>query len=514
MIEALGAGGNSRRPRAFRRVRRTFVREMRQRTKWVGTTPVLWATRRALCDASSPQEAPSLHTPRPLPRPSPHRRKSCAKVDEERVAAAFADVRSAVKDVLGVDVDESFRPRIVAAKDIATRVAEENLPMVRLRQPDEELAQREADGYGRVFGQSALAKYTWTTKELLVSAKTWRRQATKMKRPALTSDEALRAVLVHEIVHALDDARYDIGKVMAGLRTVDAIQGFNGVVEGHAQLLARRVCEKRGWASGFDVFTANIGGVPEGCKSLRRGPARHLAAQGAMLASPYVAGESFMAAVEASGAESVVRVPRTARQPGSPVPTGLVVGPAKRPKSKFASPAALDLCESWFPAETWASGRMTLPRAGLEASMTRLGAELTKKALDGRVTSTSITLQPRADPNSKLVMLALHEFVDERSALDFFAAGTELGKARDEDMRRRMPRCGSWNLTSESIGDEGWTATVERRKLKNLGLEFVATSVRIARREMVVEMVFSNEPVETAEVKKRVAAVIAALNPK
>lgn len=436
-------------------------------------------------------------------------------IDEERLAAAFADVRTAVKEVLGVDVDDKLRPRIVTSKEIAARVAEENLPVIRLRQPDEELAQREADGYGRTFGQNAMAKYTWTTKELLVSAKVWRRQATMMKRPTLTSDESLRAVLVHEVVHALDDARYDIGKVMAGRRTVDEMQGFNGVFEGHAQLLARRICEKRGWKSGFDVFTANIGGVPEGAESLAAAQLDVLRAQGALAAAPYVAGESFMAAVETSGAESVARAFR--EPPDNPdllYRPDWWLDPAKRPKSKFAAQAALDLYESWFPAETWASGRMTLPRAGLEASMTRLGAELTKKALDGRVTSTSISLQPRTDPNSKLVVLALHEFVDERSALDFFTAGTELGKARDEDMRRPDASMRLVELTSELIGDEGWTATVERRKLHNAGFECVATSVRVARREMVVEMVFSNEPVETADVKKRMAAVIAALNPK
>lgn len=437
------------------------------------------------------------------------------EINEERIAAAFADVRSAVKDVLGVDVDEKLRPRIVAAKDIAARVAEENLPMVRLRQPDEELAQREADGYGRVFGQSALAKYTWTTKELLVSAKTWRRQATRMKLPALTSDEALRAVLVHEIVHALDDAQYDIGKVMTGLRTVDAIQGFNGVVEGHAQLLARRVCEKRGWTSGFDVFTTNIGGVPENAESLPAAQLDILRAQGAVAASPYVAGESFMTALEASGAESVARAFR--EPPDNPdllYRPDWWLDPAKRPKSKFAAQAALDLCESWFPAETWAAVRMTMPRAGIEASMTRLGTDRVKKALDGRLTSASLTLQPRADPNSKLVMLALHEFVDEPSARDFFAAGTELGKARDEDMRRPESSLKLVELTSESTADEDGTVSIERRKLDNAGFEVVATAVRVVRREMIIEMVFSNEPIKTADVKKRVTAVIAALNPK
>lgn len=432
------------------------------------------------------------------------------EVNEERIAAAFADVRSALKEVLGVEVDAKFQPRIVGAKDVAARVALENLPVIRLRQPDPALAQSEADAIGQQFGQSALAKYTWATKELLVSAKTWRRQAAMMNRPALTSDEALRAVLVHEVVHALDDARYDIGKVIGGLPSIDAVQGLNGVLEGHAQLLARRVCEKRGWKSGFDVFSANIGGVPEGAESLAAAQLDLLRAQGAIAAAPYVAGEAFMTAVEARGAEFVARAFRTPPEtPDLLYRPDWWLEPAQRPKSRFTLGAALDAFGARYPSEQWSSAKMTLPRAGLEASMTRIGPERVRTALDGRITSTSITLQPRADPSSKLVSLALHEFVDEKGALAFFTGGTELGKARDEDMRRPDASLRLVELASEPIQGEGWRAAVERRKLDSAGFVFVATAVRAQVKELVVELVFSNEPAETEDLAALVRSVIA-----
>lgn len=264
------------------------------------------------------------------------------EITEERIVAAYADVRAAVKDVLGVEVDPALQPRLVSSKEIGARVAEENLAVIQKRQPDPDLARREADEIGRTFGLSALAKYTWTTKELLVSAKGWRLQAIQMKRPGLTSDACLRAVLAHETVHALDDARHDIGKVLGGLATIDAIQGFTGVFEGHAQLLARRICAKRGWSEGFDLFSTNIRGLPEGAESLAAAQLDTLRAQGAVMAAPYVAGETFLAAVEARGPEAVARAFR--EPPDSPdllYRPDWWLDPSKRPKSKFAMAATL-----------------------------------------------------------------------------------------------------------------------------------------------------------------------------
>lgn len=436
------------------------------------------------------------------------------EVTEERIAAAFADAHAAVKEVLAIDVDAKVAPRIVAAKDVAERVAEENLPVVRLRQPDAGLAASEAAAIGQTFAQSTLAKYTWTTKELLVSAKTWRRQSAMTNRPALTSDEALRAVLVHELVHAIDDARHDFGKTLATLRNVDACQGFNGVLEGHAQLLARRVCEKRGWKAGFDAFTANIGGLPEGAEAMDPVQVDMLRAQNAIASAPYFAGESFMAAVDARGAESVARA---FREP--PENMDLLyrpewyLEPAKRPAAKYALDAALELFSEPYAAETWASTRMTAPRAQLEAAMHRAGPERVKAALDGRLTTLSIGLQPRADPNSKLVSAALSEFVDEASARKFIETGDELGKLRDAGMRAEGRTVKLLEFASTPLDPPAKEGAIERRTLDNAGFEFVVTQMRCVRGPLVLELVFSNEPIEDAALRTLVKSLFDAARP-
>ncbi|MBK7875474.1 MAG: hypothetical protein IPJ77_06945 [Planctomycetes bacterium] len=419
------------------------------------------------------------------------------EVNEERIAAAFADARAALAEHLKVEVDAKFAPRLVSSKDVAARVAEENLPIFRLRQPDAELAKAEAEQAGAAFGQSALAKYTWTTRELLVSAKTWRRQAVQLGRPELTSDETLRAVLVHELVHALDDARHDIGKLLGGMTTVDACLGFTGVLEGHAQLVARRVCELRGWSKGFETLTANIGGLPAGAEAMDPSQLEVLRAQGAINAAPYVAGERFMAAVEARGAEFVARAFQS--PPDNPdllYHPDWYLDPKTRPQPKFALDAAIDVFAAPRSQDEWQVLRMTPPEAQLESSLLRLPPERAREALRGRVASRTIVLQPRADLNSKLLSAVVHEFADEAALGRFVAAGTELSALRDDDMRKAERVVRLKELTTRSIDAAAHKGRIDRRSLANGTFEFVATLALLARGPVYIELVFSNEAIE------------------
>lgn len=419
------------------------------------------------------------------------------EVNEERIAAAFADARTALAEHLKMEIDPKLAPRLVSSKDVAACVAKENLPVIRLRQPDAEFAKAEADQVGAAFGSSALAKYTWTTRELLVSAKTWRRQAVQSGRPELTSDETLRAVLVHELVHALDDAQFDLGKRLEGLKTVDACLGFTGVLEGHAQLVARRVCEKRGWTKGFDVLTANIGGLPAGAEAMDPSQLDILRAQSAVAAAPYVAGERFMAAIDARGAEFVARAFQS--PPDSPdllYHPDWYIDPKTRPQPKFALDAAIDVFAAPRSQDEWQSQRMTPPEAQLEASLLRLPLERAREALQGRVASRTIVLQPRADLNSKLLSTAIHEFVDEAALRRFVAAGAELSALRDDDMRKPERVVRLKELVTKSIETPTQRARIDRRSLANGTFEFVATSAQVARGALLLELVFSNEAIE------------------
>ena len=110
--------------------------------------------------------------------------------------------------------------------------------------------------------------------------------------------------------------------------------------------------------------------------------------------------------------------------------------PKTRPQPKFALDAAIDVFAAPRSQDEWQSQRMTPPEAQLEASLLRLPLERAREALQGRVASRTIVLQPRADLNSKLLSTAIHEFVDEAALRRFVAAGAELSALRDDDMRK------------------------------------------------------------------------------
>ena len=223
-------------------------------------------------------------------RPIPHRRTGSAaflvaaiafasiaragdgqKLTEERVRAAFAEARTALEKECGAKLDASLTVRFATAAELSRRIAEENLPLARLRQPDEEHAKAEAQALGESASTSMFAKYSWAPRELLVAPQALEDQARQFETPELTSDAALRALLVHELVHAWDDSLHGIPALLGHADSIDAANAAAAVLEGHAQFVARRVCKARGWSAGFDAYTGLIGKIPDSAKQLGEG---------------------------------------------------------------------------------------------------------------------------------------------------------------------------------------------------------------------------------------------------
>src|SRR5262245_6039469 len=231
---------------------------------------------------------------------------SAAQVTEKDVRAAFEDARKAIQEATGKALDPALPLVIATDADVERCVAEENLPLIRLRESDPEKVAQTAEQYGRAFASFAYCKYSWSAKKVMVVLENWNRQARAFDADELTEDETVRAVLVHELVHAMDDAAQDVTACLLRCPTVDAVTGFNALFEGHAQHVARAVCASSGWSEGFDAFTAHIGALPRsGVDELSM---QLLRGQSATVASAYNDGERFVAALdEHGGAELVAR---------------------------------------------------------------------------------------------------------------------------------------------------------------------------------------------------------------
>ncbi len=432
-------------------------------------------------------------------------------VSEERVRAAFAEARAALEAECGAKIDPSLALRFVTAAEIGQRIAEENLPLVRLRQPDEEKAKLEARSLGEAMGAMMFAKFSWAPREFLVALKTLETSASQLSAPELSSDAALRAILVHELVHAWDDSRHDFAALVSHSDSIDASCAISAVIEGHAQFVTRRVCQARGWSTGFENFTGVIGKIPDSCKLLGEGVLLTLRLQAASLDFTYREGERFVAALHAAGgAESVERAFRSPPRDGETVlHPDWFLDPAKRPAQLYDPEPALDLFVARFPASVWSSQRQNIQSNQLQVGFALLPKEEAQALCSSIRSARSVALYPTANPSEKIVVTTVMEFGSDVEARAFLEASDRLSKLKDEQMKTGIVRI--TGSSTSTIQAEGASGLLHTKQMKNRALAFEVNSIDLVRGKVLVETLFSGEPISTADHAQLAVNLLAAV---
>lgn len=413
---------------------------------------------------------------------------------EERLRAAYADARAAVEAELGVGFDPPIELKLVDAATVAQRVAEENLPAMRLRHTDEDRARAEADRAGTAFGEFAYAKYAWSTREFLVVRENWERGARALEKPELVGDSAVRAVLVHELVHAIDDTRHDLGACVRNATTIDAALAISAVIEGHAQFVARRICDARGWNDGFAAFTDSIGSLAPSTAHSGEAMRMLLRAQGLAMASAYHDGERFVAAIDAAGGQTARE--RAFREPPLDVETVLHptwwLDPKARPAVLYDPEPALDRFVARFPTDEWTNQRISLSSAQVASSLALLPPAEVEAIASSVRNVRAVSLQPARDPNSRLAIGLVLEFADARAAEAWIDAAERLGRVKDEAMKKGVVRIVASKY--ERIARADSLGCFQGKEMRNGFTKFAVDTFDVARGRIVVETLFSGEP--------------------
>jgi hypothetical protein len=436
---------------------------------------------------------------------------SSGEITRERLDAAFADARAAVEKTLEARLPEDLTVQVVEPEEIAARVADENLPSLLRQFPDPETARAQAQVLGEAFAQIAFAKYAWSTSELLVAPSTWTALAAQLERPALTGDGALRAVMVHELVHALDDAAFDLGASIERLDNPDAIAAFNAVIEGHAQLEARRVCVQAGWTEGFECFTESIGALPPSAEEQGEAELLLLRLQIDTVATAYYEGERFVAAIQAAGGpEAVARAFRDPPRDGETIfHPEWFLDEKLRPAVRYDLESPLDLFAERFASDAWLTSRQSIQPAQLEAALALLPRESIQRIQSTLRGNRTFVAQPRQAPASKLVVLAVMEFDAEESARFYLEAVRQLGLLKDEVMKT-----GEIRIVESEYADLDLPSGqgLLQRKRMQVGPQTVeVASVSAVRGRTVVETIFSNEPIEDSAHRELAGTLLEAL---
>lgn len=431
-------------------------------------------------------------------------------VTEARLREAFAAAQAACGKVLGAKLDELPPLRLVGPAEIAEIVAAENLPLVRLRQPDEAKARAEAAAIGQGLAATVYAKYAWSTRTFLVVPKAWEGHARALGRPALTSDFALRAVMVHELCHAIDDRKFDLGKRMLGATTSDAAAAFNAVTEGHAQLVTRRVCTASGWQDGFTAFTEAIGALPatqgggEGWKFQRR-------AEAAAMQTAYVDGENFATAVLAArpetGAGDMFATPPKDQE--TILNPRWYLDPKTRPAVLHDVEPAIDAFVAMYDDEEWSSSRSSPTGKQIATGLTMLPREDVDAIVASLRSARLVQLVPTAAPQSRAMMLCILEFDNAESASRWVRLSGVVSAHKNATMTEgalRITHAEETRLDGESL-----QGLLQEKTMVQGDVEFDMVTIDAHRGRLVVETILVGDPPPMAAHLKIVEDVFAAI---
>jgi len=440
--------------------------------------------------------------------------KAPDKITKERLEAAYGDARAACKDVLGAELEQLPPLKLVATEVVAEAITAENLPLVQLREPDAPKARTEADALGRQIAAFVWAKYSWSTKTFFVVPETWEQNARVLERPDLLADHTLRAVMVHELCHALDDRKFDLGKQLLAAKTAEAVGAYNAVLEGHAQLAARRVCKVRGWSDGFEAFTSSIGALPKSATADGEAMAMVRRATAAQLASAYVDGEAFAQAVlaarpETGRADIFTKPPLDADTILNP---RWYLDPKQRPAVLHDPEPAIDAFVAKYDPEVWTATRVSPTGKQLATGLTLLPPADVDAVLASLRAMRLVQLVPTDAPQSKIAILAVMEFDSEESAAKWVALSAVVSDKKDEAMRE-----GALKITASKttrLTDGAVRGFLQEKTMENNGFEFEMASIDAWRGRCVVETIYSGEPPAHDEHVKVVEGALAAIAKK
>lgn len=449
--------------------------------------------------AEEPSSSPAAFATPPAPAPDPD------PVDPgepfEITLELLEGIRDAALPVLEADLGRPLPPEhagiaLATTDELAEVLHRENEPIMLAQLGDPDAADFQARMFAEGIAPAMLGKYAFDRHEILIVPEHFPRLAEMLGMPELNSRAAVRGLVVHELVHAFDDARHGLGEGFAKLDEASRIHAYNAVIEGHAQHVSRRVCGTLGWSDGFDVATRAI--VSPAVVDQAQGEAAAYWARMQMQAwvTLYVDGETFIEAVAAAaGPEGL---DRAFREPPSDLSEihnpGWYLDPATRPESLYDLEAGLDAVAERHPESDWTHTRADLDAASLGGVFSYLGDDASERVQRGFRRVRLISLLDQAEAGH-VRMALLGESRAREDAAYLIDAVRRLQEKKRTTMTEGTIRILSMEF--EELDAEDLTGLICRSRVASMGMEVDVTLLAAFRDSMWIELDFIQEVEDT-----------------
>jgi len=162
----------------------------------------------------------------------------------------FSEALHAVSDELNVDMSH-VTMQVTDAQGIASHAKSTLMDSLRTDLTNTTFAESLVKNILSIQTQSVLALYSPTHKQILLHEKN---VANFLLARNTNPKNAMQALLIHELVHAADDAKHDAFNQTS--MHYQEVFAKSAVMEGHAQWQTRRICQKIGCSTAFDDLNA------------------------------------------------------------------------------------------------------------------------------------------------------------------------------------------------------------------------------------------------------------------
>ncbi len=208
-----------------------------------------------------------------------------------RIHPLFEQARHLVSEHTGVDLSD-VRLNIASDNSITDEVGYETHRLIHSQFNDRNFANLFLDSVMRGQQGTYAALYATRKREVMISLPLMRSYQQSLPNSVSVQESAILALLIHELVHAADDKRYQIHEN----RDLNFRASFaqSAAFEGHAQFRTRQICSNAGCLPGLqalDTFMFGERNPPNSLTQTVQAVSRNV------LEYSYVEGERFISAL-------------------------------------------------------------------------------------------------------------------------------------------------------------------------------------------------------------------------
>lgn len=420
------------------------------------------------------------------------------QLDDATLERIKAEVVAAVSEHTGVSLD-GLAMRVVKRSELREVLKAELEPQFDVMFESPEEASMQLNMMARVYSRALFAKYATGTDEVMISDRNFTSVARALKQPLLTSHDVVRAVLVHEAIHAADERLYKFSETLTTLKSRDEIMAFSAVMEGHAQYVARKISKAKGWTAEFEIFTQAIGERPTTGEAAVDYATNM---QVAVAAAAYYDGEKFITFLaEHGGPEAVARAFR--EPPAETIlieEPGWYLDPSTRPALVHDfEPVLRTFAEARDAEGDWNNQVLALTSVQIAAAFSIMPREVVQPMLkEIRQAQMLVQLATDAPPGTVMIAAGLFEASSSETARQLLELENQLMLKKDEVMNKGQVKISDAKYRDVTSGPI--SGTLSSKHIEAGPQQMFAQTVVLRRDLVVLELSFVGDRWDEEEV--------------